>query len=496
MKVSGIDRGLEAPWEIDVPDSAIVIDGVRPDRIPQRLDDPMEAVREAIKKPYGTEPLAEHLGRLSSKSKVTIAINNNLGISVVAVPVVLEEMRKLGLDDRNVEIIVAGGMHPKLGRKELYMSKVRPPVLPPYPSPLHILSPEIIDRFWPTTYSTSRIRSHDCVDREHLVTLGVTEFGDLVEMNDCVTNSDLLIFMNGFAGLPTVWGGYLAGGVGVATGLGSAQSIMTHHSYRVINHPGSYTGDARIQLMRKHKEATAAFVESATGKKTFYIEAALNSKREFSAIFAGAGTAIMKPEFDFADREKVVDVPHQVDVFVSGAPYWDSPYDTCNNPMVAMVQLTTRMRQHLGNRPPLRKGGVAILVTPCDGTIQESRPIDRELLELYNRAGRDPEIVQDYEEAYAHREDLLFKYRYQYAFHPLHSFLLLYEIAYLQNWASRVIFVGPKDPRVADLVGATAVATWEDAWQLTCRILGTKEPSVMVTPNSGLRTHLLWNVSA
>jgi hypothetical protein len=495
MKVSGIDRGLEAPWEIEVPDSAIVIDGVRPERIPPKLDDPVKAVREAIKKPYGTEPLAEHLGRLSSKSKVTIAINNSMGISAVAVPIVLEEMRNAGLDDRNVEIIVAGGMHPKLRRRELYLSKVRPPIVPPYPSPVHILPPEIIDRFWPTTYSTSRIRSHDCADREHLVTLGVTDFGDLVEMNDCVMNSDLLIYMNGFAGMPTVWGGYLAGGVGVATGLGSAQSIMTHHSYRVINHPSSHTGDVRKQLMRKHKEVTAAFVEAATGKETFYIEAALNSKREFAAIFAGAGPSIMDPEFDFADREKVVDIPHQVDVFVTGAPYWDNSYDTCNNPIISMVTLTNRIREHLGNRPPLRQGGVAILVTPCDGTIQESRPVDRELLELYNRAGRDPETIQDYEESYAHRDDLIFKYRYQHAFHPLHTFVLLYEIAYLQNWASRVIFVGPKDPGAAGLVGATAVATWDDAWQLACRILGTREPSVMVTPNFGSRSHLLWNVA-
>jgi hypothetical protein len=43
-------------------------------------------------------------------------------------------------------------------RDQLYLSKVGQDVKPPYPSPYHILSPDVIDRFWPTGFASSRIR--------------------------------------------------------------------------------------------------------------------------------------------------------------------------------------------------------------------------------------------------------------------------------------------------------------------------------------------------
>ena len=70
MKVSGIDYGLGSPWEIEVPDSAMVIEGPNPDRIPRALENPAQAVRDAIRKPMGMKPLAE---LVTASSKVTIA---------------------------------------------------------------------------------------------------------------------------------------------------------------------------------------------------------------------------------------------------------------------------------------------------------------------------------------------------------------------------------------------------------------------------------------
>jgi hypothetical protein len=71
-----------------------------------------------------------------------------------------------------------------------------------------------------------------------------------------------------------------------------------------------------------------------------------------------------------------------------------------------------------------------------------------------------------------------------------------YENAFLLKLTSRIIFCGARDPEAAALVGATAVPTWEDAWQLACRTLGTRDPSVMVTPKVSQRLPLLWRVTA
>src|SRR5437870_1581406 len=128
MKVGGIDYGRETPWEIEVPDDAVVIENTSEDRIPPPLEDVPAAVREAIRDPIGTKPLAD---QVTSNSKVTLAINDWMGVSVHAVPVVLEELREAGVDERNVRMVVAGGLQPKVTSNEHILSKVGRDIDPP-----------------------------------------------------------------------------------------------------------------------------------------------------------------------------------------------------------------------------------------------------------------------------------------------------------------------------------------------------------------------------
>ena len=492
MRVEGLDYGWESV-AVEVPDSAVVVTGPESDRIPPALGDPYAAVREAIANPYGMPPLADLINDLRHDAKITIAINSHLGIAVIGVPIVLEMLDEAGISERNVQIIAAPGMHPKLRRSEFRLTVTATPrIEPKYPSPFHQLPPDVIDRFWPTTHDTSRLGSHDCADPDHLVNLGETEYGDLVEVNDCVVESDLLIYMGGFSGVPGIFGGYLAGGLSIITGLGSARSIMTHHSYPVISHPDSAPTDVHTQHMRKHKEAAADLIAEKTGKRTFYIEAALNTRMQWAAVYAGDGIAIREPQFEFADRETIVDIPHQADVFVAGAPHW-SPYDTCHNPATSYFMIHNWIRFHVGNKPPLRKGGVAILTTPCNGTVGESRPADTELIELFNKLGHDTSRLPDYELAYAHRDDLTWQYRHAWAFHQLHSFVTFYGQDFLRQLASEVIFVGAK-PETASLVGARSADTFDEAWSLACRIVGDKEPRTIVMPGISRRKVCLLRV--
>ena len=144
---------------------------------------------------------------------------------------------------------------------------------------------------------------------------------------------------------------------------------------------------------------------------------------------------------------------------MSGAAHWGIFYDTCNNPLMSLVQINSRIREYVGAQPPLRRGGVAILVTPCDGTIDERfRPSDREMIQLFNRLGHDPARLEDYEEEYLNRQDLIAKYRFSNGAHPLHPFPVFYENSFILDQASTIIFAGARDVEGSQLVGAHAVA--------------------------------------
>jgi hypothetical protein len=72
----------------------------------------------------------------------------------------------------------------------------------------------------------------------------------------------------------------------------------------------------------------------------------------------------------------------------------------------------------------LRKGGVIICATPCDGIIDDwYRPSDREVMGLYAKCGRDIEELFDrYSEDFLHRPEYIYKYQHCYAHHPLDAF--------------------------------------------------------------------------
>jgi hypothetical protein len=129
MKIGGIDYGVESPWEIDVPDDAIIVENTAESRISPALTDVPQAIREAIRNPLGARPLAD---QVNSSSKVALILNDWMGISVHAVPIVLEELRAAGVGERNVRMVIAGGLHPKVSREQLYLSKVGQNINPPY----------------------------------------------------------------------------------------------------------------------------------------------------------------------------------------------------------------------------------------------------------------------------------------------------------------------------------------------------------------------------
>ena len=454
-----VDRWDE-PIEISAPDSALVVQAEpRPEH--PAFEDPNAAIREALASPMGMPPLDE---LVNEKSKVAIAFDDPLkfGPKFLTVPILIEELERIGVDRANITLASGNGTHdipPKEDFKGFYRNLY--PVIPD----------EIVDEFWP-----DRFVNHDAHDPETLIDMGTSALGDLVEHNRVLVDSDLLIYAGSV--LPLIWGGY--SGEGVVVGLGSARSIYAHHKFSVIGAADSINGDPRTQGYRRHKDAVMARIEEFTGKKVFYLNGVPDPISNWAGFFTGHYKEIQEPQWRCADEQHLHKVP-QADIVVIGLPryIW---YGDSRNPILNILAATTVLRSWR-NKPLLKEGGVVILVSKCDGHIDEAKhPSYVRALEAFPSCGSAAAFEEKYFESLYSDEELVEKYRHNNAYHPVHPVWLFNENQYALDRASKIIIATGENPDAPARVGAEHAATFDEALARAQESMGA-DARILVLPH-------------
>ncbi len=454
-----VDR-WEEQIEVSLPESALVVQAeTRPEH--PAVDDPIAAIREALASPLGMPPLRE---LVDSKSKVAVAFDDPLkfGPKHLTVPILLEELERAGVARENITLVSANGTHdkpPKEDFKGFYRDRY--PVLPD----------ELVDEFWP-----DRFVNHDAHDPDGLVDMGASRLGDVVEHNRILVDSDLVIYTGSV--FPLIWGGY--SGEGAAIGLAGARSIYSHHKFSVIGAHDSFHSDPRTQQFRRHKDSIMDRIEEFTGKKVFYINGVPDAFASWAGFFAGHYKAIQEPQWKCADQQHLHKVP-QADIIVIGLPryIW---YGDSRNPIMNILGATTVLRSWRGE-PLLKKGGVVILVSKCDGHVDaDKHPSYARALELFGDAGSADEFEKRHFEALYSDDDLVERYRNHHAYHPVHPVWLFNENQYALDHAARIIIATGENPDAPALVGAEHAATFDEALARAQEIVGA-DARIMALPS-------------
>jgi len=489
-RVNGLEYGAES-WQFEAPDDSIVFEHPAPERVHSPLSNPAEKLQEALQQPIGMPPLDQ---LVDASSRVSITMNDWMGGSLYAAPAVLDILRRAGVKDENIRMMVAGGTHAKVTRGELLASRLARWITgnkPPFPDACRILPAELVAQW---SEGCERIERHDSTDRSQLVNLGVSELGDLVEVNRILVESDLVIHL-GWGPLPlSPFGGFL--GTGLAIGLSSDRSILPRHSPSQINHPDSIAADPHRQLYQRHKLAVMDKIEKSVSAKIFYIDPFINVDVQFAhGWWAGHWRELRERQVAVASEEYVVKLPGSADILVLGCPGYMLHGET-SNPMIALTHVANTMRGYLPPNPVLRKGGVVIMTTPGDGHFDERyRPSDREVLGHYARVNRNiDDLFDQYAEEFLTREDLLYKYRHCYGFHPIHPFWILSSTQYVLDHASKVIYAGAKESEMSRQLGITVAPDLRTAWQMAVAETGPK-PHVTVLPNSSKRLYVIFEIA-
>ncbi|MBC7961443.1 MAG: nickel-dependent lactate racemase [Steroidobacteraceae bacterium] len=205
--------------------------------------------------------------------------------SEVYLPLLVERLNRQGIADRDIEILIALGIHRKQTDHE--HQKILGPL-----------------------YGRIRVTDHECDDSAHLVLLGTTTNGIRVSINRKAVEADHLI-LTGTIGFH-YFAGFGGGRKSVLPGIASRQACMASH-FAVLN-PGGGSGKNPLATTGnlEGNPVHQAMVEGcAMAAPDFILNTVLAPDKRIMAVFAGdwreahqAGCRFYSERFAFPLREK------------------------------------------------------------------------------------------------------------------------------------------------------------------------------------------------
>jgi len=418
------------------------------------LDDIEGEIRSALQRPLGRVPLNE---MAKPNWKVTIAFDDPTvpcfaPVWEPAIKLVIEELRKAGVKRSNITLLCANALHRKFTRREL----------------ARIIGEDQVREFG------YNLICHDAEDFDNLTYLGKTESGYEVEINSLVTESDLTVYIN-----TVVWRGFNGGWKSICVGLASYRCIRWHHT------PDSMSMSMEKNLMHEILNEMGAFTEEKIGKeRIFKIETVLANPLQVHRVWAGgisetrqAALELMKSQLK--PRREIIE--EKADIVLYGIPNW-SPYAAFSvmNPLLTLV--STGLGYFGGVIEAMGKPGCSvILASPCPdrwnhGHHPTHREIWEEILPNYNNPY---EIVDKFEEDFAHRPEYIYKYRFCHGFHPMHGIMTTYPLKRLAH-ASGVFVAGAEKPSLVEHLGFEPTGTVEEAIEKARDVQGKDASIVLV----------------
>ncbi len=401
------------------------------------VDDLEAEISGALEEPLDRPPLHE---QVKAGDKVTIAFDDATvpcyaPVWATAIPLVIAQLERGGVRSEDVSLVCANALHRQFTLDEL----------------VRLIGDEIVRAY------EGRIRCHDAENPDEIVSLGRTENGYEVDLNRCVVDSDLLVYIN-----CSTTRGFSGGWKSVCVGLSSYRSIRHHHT------PDIMSMSLHRNPMHEMLNEMGALVDKELGPdRIFKLETILANPLAVHRVLGGSVGATRAAVVETMKakqpaRRDLLEEP--VDVVVYGVPDW-SPYAAFSHGNPILDLISTGLGYLGGMIEALGKPGcTAVLVSPCpDRWDHVHHASYKEVWDRVLPATTDPdEARRDFEPGFAQRQDYIEKYRKGFAFHPVHGIMALYPLKRLRH-AGRVVVAGAEDPAIPEHCSFETAATVEEA---------------------------------
>jgi nickel-dependent lactate racemase len=296
----------------EVPDANLI--GVYQPPCPEPAADPLAMIREAVANPISSPTLRE-LAR-DAKRILIITDDNTRKTPVKDILSVL--IPELGTD-KDITILIALGTHRLMTDPEMKAK-----------------FGDLIGRF--------RIVNHEWQNEDQLADFGTTDEGTPIRVNKAVLEADLVIGVGQI--VPHRIAGFSGGGKIIQPGICGRETTAETH-WRSAMFPGSEIlgipdNPVRLEIERVAERAGLRFI----------VNAVCNTDGGLIGVFAGHPVAAHRAGAKLAKQVYGINIPEPADILVIDS----YPMD---------IELWQGAKALYAGELAVKKGGVAILISPC-----------------------------------------------------------------------------------------------------------------------------------
>ncbi len=288
------------------------------------LDNLKAAVLDALYRPIGSAPINE---LVHSGMKIAFICNDSTRVANTHdfMPILVEEMNKLGIKDEDMHIVFALGTHRCMSREEM------------------------VEQVGENIAARLKMYNSDCHVQEDFRYFGETSYGTPVWLNKHICDADLVIltgtvvyhFFSGFGG----------GRKAVLPGVAAMETVRKNHS--LMMSPNAQLGKLHGNpVYDDQMEGVSLFAKK---HKMFLFHTILNAQHEFLKIFAGDWNKAHLEACKFVEQVYGVPVDEPADIVIASCGGY--PKD------INIYQLQKTMDNAWC---AVKDGGVVIIIGECE----------------------------------------------------------------------------------------------------------------------------------
>lgn len=287
------------------------------------MQDVEHQVLQAVENPIGSPALSEII-----KPGDTVAFICNdptrVANSDVFMPILVNEMNRLGVPDENMRIVFSLGTHRAM------------------------TAAEMVEQVGADVAARLKMYNSIATNQDDFEYFGETSFGTPVWINKLLCDVDHVILTGTI--VHHYFSGYGGGRKAILPGCAAMETVRKNHSWMLDPRAGLGQMEGN-PCYDDQMEGVALFAKK---RSLFLFNAVLNAKHEFLKIFAGDYIQAHKQACRFVDEVYGCEIPHEADLVIAscgGYPKDINVYQmqkTMDNAMCAV-----------------REGGVVVLLAEC-----------------------------------------------------------------------------------------------------------------------------------